>query len=420
MEKQNLGIVGANILLPAENIEAETWACVACDQYTSQLDYWQAVEEKVGEKPSTLRLMLPECYLSESEQRVPVIHKTMKEYVEKGLLQTAVKDGFVLVERTTEHGARLGLVAAVDLESYSYEKGTKSLIRPTEQTIAARLPARLVIRRGAPMELTHILLLVDDPARTIIEPMYAKKESLRKLYDTDLMGNGGHLRGWAVDTEEGKAEVFAAVAALKEKMGADPLLFAVGDGNHSLATAKARWEELKKELPTEQLADHPARYALVEVENIHCEALLFEPIHRTLMGISAEELLADWQNYAEARGMKFGASGEKTHTMTVSAKGVDTPVIIGNPEGTIPCETAQVYLDDLLARRKDVTIDYIHGDDVARELAKAEKVTAVLLPDVSKETFFADIMEMGVLPRKTFSMGEAHEKRYYMECRTIE
>ncbi len=407
----------ARILLPAPSVPRETWACIACDQYTSEPEYWRKAFETAGDAPSALRLILPEVYLKDSAARIPVIHETMAQYLRDGLLTPAVDPGFILCERTVPSGTRLGLVCAVDLEQYSFEKGSLPLVRPTEQTIASRLPPRLVIRRGAPVELTHIMILIDDPDRTVLEPLQARKDSLRKLYDFDLMMNGGHLKGWAVDSAEDLARVDNAMNRLLDALGADPLLLAVGDGNHSLATAKAYWNELREGLSEAERENHPARYALCEIVNIHDEALLFEPIHRVVTGTSAEGLLADWQAYAAARGMTLDAA--EGHAFTVVSAYGDTAVTVGNPEGAIPCETVQKYLDDFLARHPEAEIDYIHGEQSLRTLAAAPGAVGFLLPEIDKKSFFIDVKKLGVLPRKTFSMGEADEKRFYMEAKEI-
>ena len=417
MSFDRVGIRPSRILLPAPSVSDETWACIACDQYTSEPEYWQKAFAAAGDAPSALRLILPEVYLKESADRIPVIHKTMAQYLQDGLLAPAVDPGFILCERTVPSGTRLGLVCAVDLEQYSFEKGSLPLVRPTEQTIASRLPPRLVIRRGAPVELTHIMILIDDPGRTVLEPLQAKKDALRKVYDFDLMMNGGHLKGWAVDRAEDLEAVDSAMNRLLDSLGADPLLLAVGDGNHSLATAKAYWEELKQNLSEEKQKNHPARFALCEIVNIHDEALLFEPIHRVVTGTDAGALLAYWQAYAAERGMTLDAAEGHRFTV-VSAKG-DTVVTVGNPEGAIPCETIQKFLDDFLARHPEAEIDYIHGEQSLRTLASAPGAAGFLLPEIDKKSFFSDVKKLGVLPRKTFSMGEADEKRFYMEAKEI-
>jgi len=417
MSFERIGIRPARILLPAPSVPRETWACIACDQYTSEPEYWQKAYACAGNAPSALRLILPEVYLRDSEKRIPGIHAAMADYLREGLLVPAVDPGFVLCERTVPSGTRLGLVCAVDLEQYSFEKGSLPLVRPTEQTIASRLPPRLVIRRGAPVELTHIMILIDDPGRTVLEPLQAKKDSLRKLYDFDLMMNGGHLKGWAVDTADTLAHVDRSLNALLDSLGADPLLLAVGDGNHSLATAKAYWNEIRETLSPEARENHPARFALCEIVNIHDEALLFEPIHRVLTGTNPRTLLSDWRTYAAVRGMTLDAA--EGHSFTVVSAEGDTAVTVGSPEGAIPCETLQKFLDDFLANHDEAVIDYIHGEQSLRALASAPGAVGFLLPEIDKRSFFADVKKLGVLPRKTFSMGEADEKRFYMEAKEI-
>ena len=408
----------AEILLPEAGVNPETWACVACDQYTSQPEYWEKTEEIVGDRPSTLRLMLPECYLKDSEERIPEIHAAMADYLEKGILTPAVKNGFVLCRRTTPSGTRLGLVGTVDLEEYDFTAGALPLIRPTEQTIAERLPARLKIRRGAPVELSHILILIDDPERTVLEPLAGKKDSLRTLYDFDLMQGGGHLTGYAVEDPKDLQQVKRALNSLKTRQGENPLLLAVGDGNHSLATAKAYWDEIRGKLSAEERASHPARFALCEVENIHDEALCFEPIHRLITGTTPEELYDCWERYAEERGMTLGEDGEG-HKFIMAIRKDEYPVVVRNPDGAIPCETIQTFLDDFLAGHPEATIDFIHGEDALRKLARQKDAVGFILPDIDKHSFFEDVKKLGVLPRKTFSMGEADEKRFYMECKRI-
>ena len=415
---KDIGICPASILLPREDVHPTTWACVACDQYTSQPEYWKDVALQVGDAPSTLQLMLPECYLSETEARVPVINQTMVDYLAKGILQEAVACGYVLVERSTQSGQRIGLVCAVDLEQYDYTKGAKPLVRPTEETIAARLPARLAIRQGAAIEMSHIMMLVDDPMQSVIEPLYARRDTLRPLYDFPLMKEGGHLRGWAVESESDIAAIAEALDLMKQRQGADPLLFAVGDGNHSLATAKAAWEALKPGLTAQQQENHPARFALCEVENIHDDALNFEPIHRILMNVNGAELMQDWTLYCHERGMDLSEdSGEQQ--VQVLYGGMEITAAITNPDGAIPVDTLQRYLDDYLRRHPEAEIDYIHGDDVVRELAQKDNCVGFLVPPIDKSSFFSAIQQLGTLPRKTFSMGHAHEKRFYMECKKI-
>jgi len=418
MKFDGVGIVPAELLLPSAAVPHETWACVACDQYTSEPEYWRRAAELVGDAPSCLKLVLPECFLSESDQRVPQIHREMARCLAEGVLAPS-EPCFILVERTTQSGSRLGLVCAVDLEEYEFT-GEKSLVRPTEETIAARLPARLAVRREAPLELSHVLLLVDDPLRTVIEPLYGRRASLPVVYDFEAMQGCGHLKGWRVSAAEDMAAVADALRALKANLGAEPLLFAVGDGNHSLATAKAHWNAVKSTLDEAARVTHPARFAMVEVENIHDPALAFEPIHRVLTGVDPQALLADWAAYCAARGMTLLDQPEEgAQQVTFVAAGSERICAVRDADGPLPVATLQRYLDDFLARRPEAEIDYIHGDDVLRRLASAPGAAGFLLPPVDKSAFFHAIHTLGTLPRKTFSMGHANEKRCYMECRAI-
>ena len=418
MSFERIGIRPAQILLPAPGVKPETWACIACDQYTSEPEYWEKAFAVAGDAPSAIRLILPEYNLKNSESLIPQIHSTMADYLAQGLLTPAVNPGFILCERTIASGTRLGLVCAVDLEQYSFEKGSLPLIRPTEQTITDRLPPRLKIRRGAPVELTHIMILIDDPDRTVLEPLQADKAALRKVYDFDLMMNGGHLAGWAVDSAEKLAQVDRSLNALMDTKGEHPLLLAVGDGNHSLATAKAYWNEIREGLSEAERENHPARFALCEIVNIHDEALLFEPIYRILTGTTRSAVMADWKAYAEAKGMSLAADGSDHRFTVVSADGEETVAVL-NPEGAIPCETIQKFLDAFLAKHPEAGIDFIHGEGSLRALAAKPETVGFLLPDIDKHSFFRDVEKLGVLPRKTFSMGEADEKRFYMEAKRI-
>ena len=418
MSFERIGIRPAQILLPAAGVKPETWACIACDQYTSEPEYWEKAFAVAGDAPSAIRLILPEYNLKNSETLIPQIHRTMADYLAQGLLTPAVNPGFILCERTIASGTRLGLVCAVDLEQYSFEKGSLPLIRPTEQTITDRLPPRLKIRRGAPVELTHIMILIDDPDRTVLEPLQAAKASLRKVYDFDLMMNGGHLAGWAVDSADALAQVERSLNALMDTKGENPLLLAVGDGNHSLATAKAYWNEIRQGLTEAERENHPARFALCEIVNIHDEALLFEPIYRIVTGTTRAAIMADWKAYAEAKGMSLAADGSDHRFTVVSADGEETVAVL-NPEGAIPCETIQKFLDSFLSRHPEAGIDFIHGEGSLRALAAKPETVGFLLPDIDKHSFFKDVEKLGVLPRKTFSMGEADEKRFYMEAKKI-
>jgi hypothetical protein len=422
MDWNNVAIAPADILLPDLGEDLSAWAVVACDQYTSQMEYWQEAEKVVGEKPSALRITLPEIYLSQSGERVPGIHKTMADYLQKGILREAVKGGFVLTERTTESGSRLGLVAAADLESYDFDLGSRSMVRATEGTILSRIPPRLAIRKGALLESTHVMLLLDDMGKTVIEPLYALRAELTLLYDFQLMLGGGRLRGWAVTEPDLLRDVYNALASLKAKLPRDnPLLMAVGDGNHSLATAKTHWQQVKSTLAPEEAENHPARYALVEVENIHDEALKFHPIHRVVFHADGDALMSEWAEYCKGRNMVLSdaPAGPCDQAVAVTYCGRERTAVISNPEASLAVGTLQKFLDEYLRRHNEAEIDYIHGDDALRSLCKHKDTVGFLVPGFNKSALLPAVRFDGALPRKTFSMGEAHEKRYYMECRKI-
>ena len=411
----------ANILLPDfSRVDGTRWSVVACDQYTSDPAYWQAVTDLVGSAPSTLRLMLPEIWLGESAARVPAIHAEMERVLREVLVPHP--NAMIYLERTQADGrVRRGLIGTVDLEAYDYNKGSVSPIRATEGTVLERIPPRMAVRRGAALELPHVMLLVDDPGRTVIEPLSARRDD--PVYDFDLMRNGGHVRGYLLSPAEQTAAVralglLATPAAMRERYGADdrpPLLFAVGDGNHSLASAKACYEEIKAALgPAAQ--NHPARYALCEVVNVHDPALDFEPIYRVAFGADPADLSAAFAAYAASLSGKAAPQ-----TVTVLAGGTVQTVAVPAPEKQLPVGTLQAFLDAYLASHPGVTIDYIHGEDAVRDLVAADPAARVgfLFAGMEKSDLFRTVLYDGALPRKTFSMGHAHDKRFYLECRKI-
>ena len=550
------GLKPDDIYLPAEGIDLRRWAVVACDQYTSQPEYWRRVEAYVGAHPSTLHIVQPEIDLERAGARIPAVHRAMREYLSNGTLVRAVRNGFTLTERTTASGARLGLVAAVDLEEYDFTPGSGAMIRATEGTIRERIPPRLRIREGAPLECPHVMLLLDDPARTVIEPLHARLRETAPLCDFELMENGGRLRVWGVEGDA-LAPVSDALSALWEK--SDGFLYAVGDGNHSLATAKARWDALKPALSPEEAQTHPARYALAEIVNLHSPALAFEPIHRVLFGADMEDLVSAYRAHLASRGMKltaveplssrasgtkpvdpsfsracgtkpaepssFPASGmkpaepssfpasrtkpaepssscacgmkpaepssscacgtkpaepssfpasrtklaesssscacgakpaEPSSSRASGTKPVDpsssracevesaepsssargmTPTDeaeltfvsgnarasyrVENPENPLPVAVLQPFLDEYLHSHPAARIDYVHGAAAVESLCQIPHTTGILLPAIDKSALFPAVRQGGALPRKTFSMGEPDEKRYYMECRKI-
>lgn len=440
----DLGIQIPRVYLPKKGTDLTKWAVIACDQFTSQPEYWNDVEMIVGDAPSTLKLTFPEVYLEQAggEERIQNVQASMRKYMDEGILEP--HDGLVYVERTVAGKTRKGIVLCLDLEAYDYNKGSSSLIRATEGTIVDRLPPRIKIREGATIELPHILVLIDDPNRTVIEPLAAAKPGLEKLYDFDLMFDSGHLSGYAVNEEmENKvvdalrgladSEIFAA----KYGIGKDEpvLLFAMGDGNHSLATAKAIWEKVKPQVGM----DHPSRYALVEIENVHDEGLEFEPIHRVLFGLK-QDIFADLKNYFGANvSYKPVASAEEMVKTVDSAEGENgrpgalaTQAIglvgggkafgvieIANPSSNLPVGTIQPFIDSFLKAGGAEKVDYVHGQDVTVKLGSQPGNAGIYLPGMDKSDLFKTVILDGALPRKTFSMGEAREKRFYMEARKI-
>jgi len=401
MKNTDIALSTAEILLPRGELSLEKWAVVACDQFTAEPEYWAGAELIARDAPSALRITLPEIYLNERSARVPGIHAAMREYLD-GALSVAVPEGFVLVERTTSAGLRQGLLACVDLEKYDFSKGSTSLIRATEGTVPERVPPRAEIRSEAPLECPHVMMLLDDPDRSVIEP--ALSDPGRLLYDFELMLGGGHIRGWALEGDRAR-RVFDAVSRLSARAGG--LLFAVGDGNHSLAAAKQCWTSVRKNLSPAGFESHPARWALVELVNLHCPALAFEPIHRALFNVDPEQVLAEWR----ASGL-FREGGE------------DVRIAFGNEALGFSCDghpirPLQDFLDTFLARHPEAEIDYIHGDESLFALAQRESTVGFLPRAFDKAELFPYIRKYGVLPRKTFSMGHARDKRYYLEARRI-
>lgn len=425
--KKHAVVCPAKILLPAEGTDMKKWAVVACDQFTSQPEYWQETEKTVGDAPSTLRLILPEAYLEQEgvAQRTEKIHETMQDYRANVLTQEV--DGFIYVERDTGRDeVRQGLVAAVDLEEYSFEKGAKPLIRPSENTVVERIPPRLAVRKGGCLEAPHIMMLLDDEEQSVIEPLAGCKTHMKKVYDTDLMQGGGHITGWAVTDGLLVTQLMNALKELssQEKFdekypaakGEAPIALAVGDGNHSLATAKAYWEEIKKTLTPDQMENHPARTCLVEIVNVHSKAIEVEPIHRVLFGAKLEDVMAKAKAFFTENGCKLDA--QEGHTFTLCDADNSEKLVVGDAKWPIPTGTIEAFLTDYLDNTPGVKVDYIHGEDTVRQMAKRDAV-GILLPDIEKGDLFRGVVLGGVLPKKTFSMGHAEEKRYYMECRAI-
>lgn len=420
---EKLGFYPADILLP-KDVDMTKWAVVACDQFTSQPEYWQAVEDTVGNAPSTLRLILPEAKLNDPdvEQSIADINSTMEQYLESGVFQT-LSDSLLYMERTQSDGKiRHGLIGMIDLEQYDFTPGSGALIRATEGTVLSRIPPRVRVREHAPIELPHVMLLIDDPDRTVIAPLTAASGEMEKVYDFELQQGGGHLRGWKLtdiqmDGVAAALEGLCTDAEMQKKYGlsgAAPLLFAVGDGNHSLATAKQCYENLKKVIPESQWGTLPARYALVEVVNNHDHALQFEPIHRVLFGVQPDQVLEAFKSfYPEA----YEGRGEG-HVIAYTCAEHTGFLTVPNPKVQLAVGTLQTFLDAYV-QEYGGEVDYIHGDDVTDELGAKAGNIGFKLPAMGKEQLFKTVMTDGVLPRKTFSMGHAQDKRYYVEARRI-
>ena len=442
MDFAQLALKVPTILFPRDGVDLTRWAVIACDQYTAEPEYWAAVDALVGEAPSTLRLTFPEVFLGKGDEaaRIAAINAAMAQYLADGTLRE-LPPGLVLLDRQTGHvPSRKGLIVALDLEHYDYLPGAQTLIRATEGTILDRLPPRIRVREQAPIELPHIMVLIDDPECTVIEPLFDAE--LPPLYDFELMQNGGRLRGWHVDEPALLEQVGAALSRLADpqrfaaRYGSDRvMLYAMGDGNHSFATAKAIWEQLKAAAPDPAaLMDHPARYALVELVNVHDPGLEFEAIHRVLFAVDADDLLAcarahfaavgtpcrvEWLADAAAVAAARAAAPAGSHAIPFIAGGRHGLLTVVRPHLTLAVATLQEFLDAYLAAGGRGHIDYIHGADAVERLSAADDAIGFLLPALSKHELFRTIVRDGALARKTFSMGEADEKRFYLECRRI-
>lgn len=411
----------ANILLP-KNIDMTKWSVVACDQYTSEMDYWNEVEKIVGASPSALRITLPEIFLEDSDvnERINKINDTMKEYLDEDLFYE-LKDSMIYLERTQADGrVREGLMGMVDLEDYSYEKGSQTLIRATEKTVIERIPPRLKVRENALLELPHIMILIDDEKKKIIEDLKNEVTDSDVVYDFDLMENGGHIKGYKLNNdsmtkvEEGlealcDKEYFEKKYNVKDK---GILLFAMGDGNHSLATAKANYENVKKTMTPDEYLNHPSRYALVELVNLHSEALEFEPIHRVIFDTDVNKLIEELYKYYD---INEEGNGQYFELVT---KDIDKKLYISNPKSNIAVGSIQMFLDEYLKDNKG-KLDYIHGDETTKNMGMEENNVAILFEAMPKEELFRTVILDGALPRKTFSMGHSYDKRYYLEARKI-
>ncbi|HEX7555306.1 MAG TPA: DUF1015 domain-containing protein, partial [Leptolinea sp.] len=433
----SVGIQIPDILLPKPKFDMQKWAVIACDQFTSQPEYWEEVKRIVGDSPSTLNLILPEVFLGRSDEssRIQATYQTMETYQSQGVFEDF--EGIVAIERSIGSVRRKGLVLALDLEKYDFNRGSQTLIRSTEGTILDRLPPRIKIRENASIELPHILVLIDDPEMTVIEPILNSVQTKKPAYDFNLMLGSGHLTGWKIEDSTIEKNMVNALENLanpklfqqKYRVGPEKgvLLYAVGDGNHSLATAKSVWEMNKATLGM----NHPSRYALIELENLHDPALVFTPIHRVLIGANPEAVLIGLKTHFSGRmkienvnSMQALANKVRNQEGFIQHFGIITGgdfllVEIIQPEANLPVGTLQSFLDSWLKSASNVKIDYVHGDEVIDNLCSQPGCVGFYLPAMAKNELFRTVILDGALPRKTFSMGEAREKRFYMEARKI-
>ncbi len=441
MKFESIGLQVPEILLPAKSIDLPKWSVVACDQYTSQPEYWQQTKDNTQDEPSTLNVIFPEVFLEDSDgdQRIQSINQTMQRYLDEGTLQAMSKKGFILVDRKTSQAeSRKGLMVAIDLEQYDFNKGSQTLIRATEGTIVDRLPPRIKVRQDAAIELPHIMVLIDDPDCTVIEPLFNQQPE--KLYDFELMMNSGHLKGYAIDSDAQITQVTDALATLAstevfnkkyDAQDKNVLLYAMGDGNHSLATAKAIWEKIKTDADDVQtVMDDPARYALVELVNIHDSGLQFEAIHRVIFNVDPEALLTAMQAHFSGNCSIVRVDADNVMQQAESAKSDGIHIVpfndakgygyiqISNPEFTLELATIESFLNHYLDSVQG-KVDFIHGAEVVHELGVKDGNMGFFFPPISKHSLFKTIIFDGALPRKTFSMGEADEKRFYLEARKI-
>ncbi len=425
---REVGIIFPEILVPDEKVNKKKWAVIACDQFTSYPEYWVKTARIVGGAPSTMHIIVPEAYLRDSDvqERIGHAKETMENYISDGVL-VKLPPGVILVERETPYGTRVGLVLAIDLEQYDIDPSKKPLIRATEQTVLDRLPPRVKMRDGAMVECPHVMLLINDPKDSVISPVYQARGDCATVYDCDLMQDGGHIKGWFVDDPEVLSGIVDALAALKAK-AADGMLFAVGDGNHSLASAKAVWEGKKQGMTEEERAESPLRYALCEVVNLYDNGITMHPIHRIVFGVEPSSALRQLVSIlnsmgADARMMYTrGARNIAREGMQIiqfESKMAKGRIEIAKPVHALVSMTLTVALDKLLEQLPRAEVDYIHGDEEFHELAKEHSNLGFFMEPMTKGQLFETVIEYGVLPKKAFSLGQATEKRYYYECRLI-
>ncbi len=427
-KSQQVGIIFPEILIPEAKINLKKWAVIACDQYTSNIEYWQKTQRTVGGAPSTLHIIMPEAFLREGdiEERISHAKATMGNYIEDGVLVRLPK-GVVLTERETAYGTRVGLLIAVDLEQYDVDHSKKPLIRATEQTVAERVPPRMKIREDAVLECPHVMLLIDDVKNTVIGPVYDMRREAVQVYSTQLMMDGGNVSGWFIDDAQVLDKVAAALEKLKAK-AKDGMLFAVGDGNHSLASAKSVWEKEKERLSEQERETSPLRYALVELVNLYDNGISMLPIHRMLFNVEPSTALRTLVSILNGMGCEarmMYTKGTRTpvkpgfQVIYFESKMSKGRIEIAKPKHDLVGVTLTLALDRLLDEMPKGEIDYIHGDEEFHELAKEHACLGFIMEPMAKEDLFESVIEYGVLPRKTFSLGRPEEKRYYFECRLL-
>ena len=397
--------VPTDILIP-EGTPMDAWSVIACDQFSSEPEYWERVKDNVGARPSTLKMIIPEAYLEEIDegQKIDEICEAMEDYVRNQIFRES-KESFIYVERTQSDGrTRKGIVGAVDLEEYDFT-GVTASIRASEGTVLDRLPPRIRVRKAAQLELPHIITFIDDKNETVIEPLSKNKNSLPLLYDFELMEGGGYIKGWKVSGTDAE-NIMASMRVLNEK---NEMLMIMGDGNHSLAAAKVYWDELKENLSEDEKENHPARRALVELNNVYDHAISFEAIHRVIFNIDSKAFIDAFAK-ATPRGKDYvihWTSKEGSGDIGIKADCIGDMLTI-----------MQDFIDEYI-KGTDSIIDYIHGSDSTLALGKGDGCIGLILPAMDKSDFFETVEKSGVFPRKSFSVGHAQDKRYYLECRKI-
>jgi hypothetical protein len=421
------------ILLPSKGNDLYRWAVIACDQFTSQPEYWDKASKIVSDSPSTINLIFPEVYLESKdlESQTKAINENMNKYISNGVFEEH-KGIFIINRKTPYVPSRKGLIIAINLDCYDYSKGSKPLIRATEGTVIDRLPPRIKIRENAVIELPHVMLLLNDKNKTVIEPLFEEVSKI-PLYETELMLDGGYISAYKIEDEKVIESLYCSLDNLILNQE-NPMLFAVGDGNHTLAAAKAHWENIKKTLSEDELLTHPARFALVEVCNLYDDGIAMHPIYRTMCNIKPIEIIAAAGEYFNKHHTKpeivflgspkevvekVSQISEERHCFGIVSEDKSCVLTINNPEFAVEAGSLQAFLDDYLKHKKDAKIDYIHGEEATISLGTKHECAGFILPPIRKGFIFDYIKEHGVLPRKTFSIGEAVEKRYYIEARKI-